>query len=387
MRELCFLPEIQRFDSFGEFVRAHRAGDRDIILTDNSSLQNFRAEVPPGAAVVCIEKYGEGKVTDTGFEALRHDASKMWFDRVIAIGGGVCIDMAKMLCAAGEIRLDEIPDTDHFPFSHNKELIAIPTTCGSGSEAAESAVICRSGNGSKIWFTDHALRADYAVMIPSLLYSLPEAEFAGGCIDALIYAVESFSNMLQSTKSSRMLAEKALEIILLVFEHLCAEGMNARIKYIYFMQLASLYAGAAASIAPPSASHALGNQLMEKIDIPHAEACLSFLDAVLKKYLRDITGERVTEDQAAVWGDLMVIMAKGMDIEGADDEEIIESLNDLLNCIYRRSRSGERGLTKKECIRLGTDCWEQQQKLLSCSFSPFSKKELTAIYQSAWGCS
>lgn len=384
MRELFLFPEVQSFRSFPEFVREEKLGENDLIITTESVAQGFIKNVPKEVQVIFCEHYGKGEPSDEMFDRLQADAVQHPFERVISIGGGTCIDVAKMLCVADGRTIDEIYEADPDTLEHKKTLLVVPTTCGTGSEVTVTAVFDRKKAGTKMGITNYAFHTDYAVLIPSLLDTLPPFVFANSSIDALIHAIESYLNGMQATDGSRMFAERAIRMILPVYRRLRHGGMEIRKKYIYEMQLAALYAGVAIANALPSASHAMSYPFGDKFHRPHGEACYVFLDATLRKYLRDIQAGKVTEEQRYHWQELMTIISGGMGLSHVKDSELLWELDRLLSTICTRKRLREYGASMEDCIEFGESCFEQQQRLLECAFMPFTEKELIEIYQSVW---
>ena len=66
-------------------------------------------------------------------DALLADFRATDCDRIIAIGGGAVIDMAKILVLEGTATTEEIFKHE-IPLEKAYPLIAVPTTCGAGSE-------------------------------------------------------------------------------------------------------------------------------------------------------------------------------------------------------------------------------------------------------------
>ncbi|MFR6334077.1 MAG: iron-containing alcohol dehydrogenase, partial [Eisenbergiella sp.] len=73
----------------------------------------------------------------------------------------------------------------------DKELVLVPTTCGTGSEVTNIAILALNKKGTKKGLAVDEMYADSAVLIPELLGGLPFKFFAASSIDALIHAVES----------------------------------------------------------------------------------------------------------------------------------------------------------------------------------------------------
>lgn len=381
MRELFLQPEVQSFATFAEFAAAHHLGTGDLVLTNEPVLPSFSAELPEGVQVICLETYGLGEPSDVMFEALQADALKMGFQRLIAVGGGAVIDTAKALCVADGRDMDALFEADPASLKRTKTLFCLPTTCGTGSEVTVTAVFDRTRKGTKMGLTNYALGTDYAIMIPALLHTLPASVFGASSIDALIHAIESYLNMQQATVASRMFAERAITMILPVYRAVRERGMEARKEYLLDMQLASNFAGIAIANALPSASHAMGYPFAGKFHRPHGEACYVFLDVTMQKYMADVNAGKLTAEQEKVWKELMVILAKGLDMPDADDTALLRELDELLGVMLNRKRLKEYGAVPQDCIDFGTSCFAQQQRLLSCSFTAFTEEELIAAFQ------
>ena len=76
----------------------------------------------------------------------------------------------------------------------NKELIIVPTTCGTGSEVTNIAVLSLNARGTKKGLAHDAMYGDYAVLIPELLKDLPFKFFATTSIDAAEFADSVIAN-------------------------------------------------------------------------------------------------------------------------------------------------------------------------------------------------
>ena len=157
MRELFLQPEIQSFQTFSEFAKAFQIGSGDLILTNEPVLPNFRDEIPEGVRVLCTEAYGLGEPSDVMFEAIQEDAAKADYHRVVAVGGGTAIDVAKALCVADGRNMDELFDAPPSSLKRTKTLFCLPTTCGTGSEVTVTAVFDRTRKGTKMGLTNYAL--------------------------------------------------------------------------------------------------------------------------------------------------------------------------------------------------------------------------------------
>ena len=123
-------------------------------------------------------------------QAILDEAAKGNYDRVIAIGGGTVIDIAKVLVLGGGATVDELYD-NMVGLTKARRLIIIPTTCGTGSEATNISILNRTRLGYQARASSPPpCSPTTPCSIPEFLQSLPYSVFATSSIDALIHAVE-----------------------------------------------------------------------------------------------------------------------------------------------------------------------------------------------------
>ena len=85
--------------------------------------------------------------------------------------------------------LDARKRVAHYPeVDHTVQLIAVPTTSGTGSEVSPAAVV--SSEGAKVTLVDYSLVPDVAIIDPTLTLSMPPGVTADTGVDALTHALE-----------------------------------------------------------------------------------------------------------------------------------------------------------------------------------------------------
>ncbi len=116
-------------------------------------------------------------------------------DGVVGIGGGSNLDVAKM--TATVLKHGGQPE-DYFGFDAIPgpilPLVALPTTAGTGSEVSHSAVLTDSAAQIKVSTLSRWLRPAAAIIDPALTDSCPPRVTAHSGIDALVHAIEAYSN-------------------------------------------------------------------------------------------------------------------------------------------------------------------------------------------------
>lgn len=117
------------------------------------------------------EDYGKGEPTDVMAEAIWKDVPKD-AKRVVSVGGGSILDLSKLFALENISPVTDLYD-GLLPIVKNKELVLVPTTCGTGSEVTNISILSLTAKGTKKGLAVEQLYGDSAVLIPELLEDLP----------------------------------------------------------------------------------------------------------------------------------------------------------------------------------------------------------------------
>ena len=202
-------------------------------------------------------------------------------DVMIAIGGGSTMDSAKGIAFIGDSgkTIFEVGGVigsydPHIPFEWNTyPIIAVPTTCGSGSEVIKNAVISEP-NGHKMVPMHDCILPAYALCDPDLLATEPIGLAAATTMDAFVQAVESLVS-LAANDFSRTMSFRAIEIMgpyIVKFVH-----NRAVPEYADAMSKGCMYAGFAWNNAFPAQIHGSNHPFTEKLHVSHGDACAMLL--------------------------------------------------------------------------------------------------------------
>ncbi len=116
--------------------------------------------------------------------------------RLVAIGGGAVLDWARLawLTSVGALD-DEGRVHDRWQAQRRAlDLVLVPTTCGSGAEAAAVAVL--SIDGRKVPVVSPALLADQVILDSRFLSSVSDSTMASSVADALSHAIEAWMSIV-----------------------------------------------------------------------------------------------------------------------------------------------------------------------------------------------
>ena len=242
MKMLSIKPTIYKYKTAEEFAKEFKIGAGDLVITNEYIYQPFFGKLNLGCDVLYQEKYGAGEPSDDMAEAMYKDI-KGDHKRVIAIGGGTVIDISKLFALKTVSPILDLYD-GKTEIVKDKELVLVPTTCGTGSEVTNIAILALNSRGTKKGLAVDEMYADSAVLVPELLNGLPFRFFATSSIDALIHAVES-SLSPKGNEMTRMFGYKAIDMILHGYKKIAADGPEARMPLLEDFLMASLYAGIA----------------------------------------------------------------------------------------------------------------------------------------------
>ena len=245
------------------------------------------------------EKYVHSEIfsdveSDPSFDTIKKGVEMMnnfGPDVIIAIGGGSPIDAAK-----GMWLFYEHPEADiegmklkfmdirkrtyKFPkLGVKAQMVAIPTTSGTGSEVTSFAVITDKEKNKKYPLADYELTPNVAIVDTDLVMSLPKSVTADTGMDVLTHALEAYVSNMTSDYTDG-LAEKAAE---LVFKNLRDSYNNGANRYAREkMHNSSTIAGMAFTNAFLGVCHSMAHKIGAEFHLPHGRINAILLPYVIK---------------------------------------------------------------------------------------------------------
>lgn len=275
---------INSLNKVGEYIKELK-GSKILIVTDPGIIQAGllsrltklldEADIPysvyddvvPNPIISSIEK---------GAEIARNYGN----DLFIAFGGGSSIDTAKgikILLANGG-RIKDYAGA-HKVANATLPLIAIPTTCGTGSEVTWSTVVSDPDNEYKFAVLTTHNMPEIAIIDPSLMTSLPAKMVAATGMDAFTHALEAYVSV-KADPISEAISLYAMELIAKNLRQAVHSQDNK--ENIAKMAIASTMGGIALNMPMLGLVHALSTPLGGIYNVPHGIGNALLLPYVMK---------------------------------------------------------------------------------------------------------
>ena len=239
----------------------------DNLLKDNFNVLNY-TDIPSDPDIESIEK---AVIKSKEFHV----------DAIISIGGGSTMDAGKVVAARltnnksirkmrGLLKITKKPIF----------MIAVPTTCGTGSECTVASVVTDLERNEKYAINDPKLIPQYAVLDPKTLLTLPKHLIATTALDALTHAIEAYIGKSNTNKTRRY----AHEAIYLIFDNVEEAYENHDLESLELLQLASYDAGIAFTKAYVGYVHAFSHAISAYYHLPHGYLNGVLLPIILEEY-------------------------------------------------------------------------------------------------------
>lgn len=363
------MPEILRYSAAEDFVKEINPCETDFVFISKSIYNTYFKDKFCDATVVFKSDYAKGEPTDESVNRLISDFMKKPYKRIIAIGGGSVIDMAKALIVTDGGDVVKLFKKE-CEIVKRREFVAVPTTCGAGSEVSNVSIIDVAEMQSKFGLAVDEIFPDKAVIIGELMSDLPERFFITSAIDGLIHSIESYLSA-KSNVYTELFGEKSIRCYIDGFKRLAKEGISVKSELSEDFLIASNMAGIAFSNTGTGAVHAVSYPVSGKYHVTHGEANALFLTPVLKLYEQKDNGTKLTQ--------LKKLIADSI---GCDAECAVDKLAELLSEVIELPKLHEYGMKAEEMKPFADSVVANQQRLLSNSYVHVESEDIQEIYKS-----
>ncbi|SEW32493.1 hydroxyacid-oxoacid transhydrogenase [Natrinema salifodinae] len=380
---------------------------RGLIVTDETLVEIGHA----GRVADRVEDAGfdvdvyDGSEREPSIEAVeecisfvREEMGEDGYDFYLGLGGGSCLDTAKTtraIVANGGSILDYVaePTGSGEPLTESgPPLVLLPTTAGTGSEISPVAILSVAEKEIKEGISSNNVRADAAVLDPTLTTSLPPALTAKTAMDALGHAIEGYTThrydeLLRPenpadrpvyagrTGFTELFSEKAIDLLSSNVRRAVNNGDDLDAREA--MLKGALYGAIAGLTAGASLCHAMAYPVGNKYHTYHGETIAVLTPASTLGYNVASDPERF-----AAIADLLGANTDGLAARNAADrarEEFVRlqrDVNVLPSGLHELA-----GVTEDEIDWLAERTVETQQRLLRCNPRPVTKDDVAAVFR------
>jgi alcohol dehydrogenase class IV len=245
--------------------------DRRLLLVLNASSAGcaWRERLLEGMQGFVLDQWQHptGSPTSSTVAAIVDRARAHDANLVVAVGGGGVLDAAKAAIA----RLASTSASEPVV-----ELVAVPTTPGTGAEITPFATIWDFDGGQKTSVSAPS-PPSLAVIDPELCVGLPRPILAASVLDALTQGVEA-SWSIRATPESMRAGLTAVSLIAQAGERLFDPADAGALTTAC---LAGWWSGQAIAVSQTTACHAISYPLTARYGISHGHACVLSLAPML----------------------------------------------------------------------------------------------------------
>ncbi len=349
---------------------ALRYGTKALIVTGGSSAKRsgLLARVQEsleysGMKHILYDKATPNPLTTTAAEGANF-ANCAGCDLVIALGGGSVIDCAKAIaflaCNPGDVNdyiYNRRSGTDALP------LIAVPTTCGTGSEGNGFAVLTNPETGDKKSLRCDAIVPVLSIIDSELMQTMPKAVLASVGFDAMCHAMESYLSRAAQPVTDLL----SLEGIRLIVAHLPmlyagsedAEAWDA-------VTWASTIGGMVIHTAGVTLPHGMEHPASGIRNIVHGKGL-----AALTPVITDASYSAAPERYQTIAKLLGSSSAAGCG----------DAIRRFLEQIGLSIKLGEQGITAADIPRMTENCFKVSKASIQNHPRIFSQEEVFKIYE------
>lgn len=287
---------------------------------------------------------------------------------IIGLGGGSVMDLAKLCCVLwdGKQSLADVVGPNKVD-KKLSQLVQIPTTAGTGSEAGIRALVTNSKTNGKMAVESSLMRADLAILDPELTFSVPPAVTAATGVDAMAHCVEAFTNVNAHDLIDDY-ARTGMKLVGKYLKRAVENGNDTQARE--GMMLASYYGGICLGPVNTAAGHAVAYPLGTQLKLPHGLANAIIFPHVLA-FNAPSCVEKTTE----------VLSALNLPISAKSDE-ILSTTYGFAASLGIDMKLSNHGATQQDLQKYAEEA-HAIRRLMDNNPRDMSVQDIAAIYEAA----
>ena len=291
-------------------------------------------------------------------------------DILLALGGGSPIDACKILWIMyehPELKFEDLARRFmdirkrifEFPQMGVKaQMVAIPTTSGTGSEVTPFSIITDDKTGVKYAIADYALTPSMAIVDTDLVLTMPKGLCAASGIDVMTHALESYVSCMATDYTRGLSVESGK----LIYENLIKSYETGDAEAREKVHHAATIAGMAFANAFLDVCHSMAHKLGAAFHIPHGFANALLICQVIRYNANDCPAKQATFPQYRFPNTkaAYAAFARGIGLKGKTDDEAVDN---LINALQEMKKQLNIPLSIKDW-GISKEDWEEAMKKL-----------------------
>ena len=360
----------KKADLLGTEVKKY--GTRALLVTGKGSTKktglldrSIQRLEEAGVKAFVFDKVTPNPLSDTVYDGLAQVKEKEC-DVIVALGGGSIIDCAKAIAFAA------CNEGDIFDYIYGKKqgdkalpLVAVPTTCGTGSEGNCFAVLTNPETKDKKSLRNIVSVPKVSIIDPELMTTMPDYVAASVMFDALCHNMEAYI-----VKTTQPLVEmQALYAMNLLGKNMVKAYKNHEDMDAWSaVTLASTLGGMCINMAGVGAPHGMEHPASGLKNIMHGRG-LAALAPVIYRESIDEAPEKFAEISKI--------------LGGTSAGDFVENLDYLLESLDLKTTLSKEGIEEKDIEWMTENCLKVSVPAMNAHPKHFSREEIKELYYKA----
>ncbi|MGN1410376.1 MAG: iron-containing alcohol dehydrogenase [Eubacteriales bacterium] len=312
-----------------------------------------------------FDKVTQNPLTVTVYEGVEL-ARKSGCGAVLGVGGGSIMDAAKAIafCCVND------GDVSDYIFGKKQgkgalPIILMPTTCGTGSEGNQIAVLTNPDTKDKKALYTMQIMPSASVVDPDVMKTMPKHILSSVGFDAFTHSLEAYT----SKKSNPLTDAQALLGIKLIAENLPKLINNYNDDEAWEnVSLAASLGGMVIGAAGVSAAHGMEHPASGLRNIVHGRGLAALTPVIVERLAPALPDKFANVSQI---------------LGGRDEKDCADRIRVFLRSIGLEVRLGELGICADDIGWLTENCMKISSGNLNNAPVVFSRSEVAEIYREA----
>ncbi len=312
-----------------------------------------------------FDKVTQNPLTDTVYEGAAL-AKENGCDMIIGVGGGSIMDAAKAIAFC----FKNDGDISDYIFGRKQgcgalPILLIPTTCGTGSEGNQIAVLTNPETKDKKALYTMQIMPSVSIVDPDVMRTMPRSVLSSVGFDAFTHSLEAYT----SKKANPLTDAYALMAIKLIAENLPKLMTNYDDDSAWeAVSLASTLGGMVIGAAGVSAAHGMEHPASGLKNIVHGRGLAALTPPIVER-LAPALPDKFTEVSKILGGKC--------------EKDCADSIRRFLKAIELEVTLGDLGITVGDIDWLTENCMKISIGNLNNAPVVFDKEEVSKIYREA----